>query len=138
MSTVSLFAERMKERALLVELCDTLRRQNAELDELQEMHAKGELAAESAHENLIDQIEDISKANALGTEGGRAPAMLARIRAELLRLNNVVEEWERYNKLVQLCMTATIVGGNVEALSIQSERAIVAEVKRLKDEEIPF
>jgi hypothetical protein len=64
--------------------------------------------------------------------------MLARIRAELLRLNNVVEEWERYKKLVRLCMTATIVGGNVEALSIQSERAIVAEVKRLKDEEIPF
>jgi hypothetical protein len=138
MSTITLHAERMNERSILIELVSCLRRQNAELDELQEMHAKGELAAESAHENLIDQIEDISKANALGTEGGRAPAMLARIRAELLRLNNLVEDWQRYQKLVQLCMKATIVGGNVEALSIQSERAIVAEVKRLKDEEIPF
>jgi multidrug resistance efflux pump len=137
MSTVSLFAERMKERALLVELCDTLRKQNAELDELQEMHATAEGKLEEREEKLAEAIEDISKANALGVQGNPF-VNIARIRAELLRLNNALEEWERYKTLVQLCMKATIVGGNVEALSIQSERAIVAEVKRLKDEEIPF
>lgn len=136
MSTVSLFAERMKELALLVKLCDVLRAQNAELDELQEMHANGERRSEEAHEKLIEQIEDISKANALGTEGGRAPAMLARIRAELLRLNNVVEEWQRYQKLVQLCMKGE--RHDAEHYLDADEAAIALEVNRLKEEELPF
>jgi hypothetical protein len=137
MSTVSLFAERMKERALLVELCDTLRKQNAELDELQEMHATAEGKLEEREEKLCEAIEEICKGNKLGIKPNPFVG-LTRISAELVRLNNLVEEWQRYQKLVQLCMKATIVGGNVEALSIQSERAIVAEVKRLKDEEVPF
>lgn len=141
MSTVQLFSERMKERALLVELCESLRRQNCELDELQEMHAKGERRAEEAHEKLIEQIEDISKANALVTEGALSRgmpsmAMLTRIRAELLRLNNLVEELERYKGLVKLCMNAQRLSSGI--LDASAARAICEEVDVLNAMEIPF
>jgi hypothetical protein len=133
-STVLLHAERMNERSILIELVSCLRRQNAELDELQEMHATAEGKLEEREEKLAEAIEDISKANALGAQG-KPFAQLARIRAELLRLNNVVEEWERYKRLVRLCMEGEVLSGG---LTQQAMQLIYAEVCALKEQELPF
>lgn len=132
MSTVSLYAARIEERDILDKLCVNRAKQLAELDELVEMHAKGEGILEIQNEGLSECIDDICKANALGTQGpviaqlGRISARLARLEAEALEVA----------KLVQLCMKGPIADDGL--YTTDAEKAILEEVARLKSQEVPF
>lgn len=95
MSTVSLMAERMTERALLVELCESLRKQNAELDELQEMHA----AAECQLEHQMSKLVRIAN-----------------------HMTHMQREFERTEKLVKLCMTGESADETRTAIAIEVNR----------------
>jgi hypothetical protein len=132
MTTVSLHAERLVELKLRTDLCECLAKQNAELDELMEMHAKAEGRLDVENDVIAESVDEICKAHALGVQGP-TNAQLGRIAGELRRL----QAWrERFEQLVKLCMEAQRLSAGI--LDSNAARAICAEVDRLKEEECPF
>jgi hypothetical protein len=67
---------------------------------------------------------------------GPTLAQLARIRAELLRLNNRLEDLGRYEKLTRLCMSARQESSST--FEAMDARDILIEVNNLKAQELPF
>jgi hypothetical protein len=133
MTTVSLLAERLVELKLRTDLCACLAKQNAELEELMEMHAKGDGVAERQNEDLSERVDEICRAHALGVKGSTS-ALLGRIAAHMRQL----QEWrERFEPLVKLCMTAERAEG-ASHMTEQAAKAVSREVDRITSEELPF
>lgn len=132
MTTVGLHAERMVELKLRAELCECLAKQNAELEELMEMHAKAEGVIERQNEDIAERVDEICKSHALGTAGPTS-AQLRSISQNMQQL----QAWrERFERLVMLCVNAERTCADPEPglLTTKAVWAIGAEVDRIKAE----
>lgn len=104
-----------------------------------DMYREGETRIEKSHEELCLEIESISCANALGKKGSPME-QLDRIAGRL----RFFEEQEdigaprlgKYAKLVRLCLDGK--RDHTYLFTVEAEKAIIAAVSELKEEEMPF
>jgi len=90
---------------------------------------KDAVANDQHFEDLCNEINKLAEAHGIDAMDSTT-AQLAQINDELLDRARELAQLRRYHKLVQLCMNG--------ACSGMAEKAIVAEVERLKAEELPF
>lgn len=102
------------------------------------MYREGEMRIEKNAEEMAERIERISCDNALGNKGSPM-VQLDRIANRLRFFEEQEESGEpllgKYTKLVSACMDGERRGA---LFTEEAERAIIAAVNELKDQEMPF
>lgn len=102
-----------------------------------EIFRKDTIETEKRLDCLSEQLDGMCVRHDIDRDAAPDVLML-RLDGMINRLNDELREAKRYGKLVQLCMKGRRALKDDRLLGSDTEREIVAEVERLRAEEMPF